>query len=102
MNKQNQLLGAVLVLQIVILAVVYWPGTSVAEGELLFDGLEADRLLPESRFRRPVYLIGFPISVAFGYSSRRVRLPTAINERSQFPPGGADHQAEPITYPVWP
>jgi hypothetical protein len=45
MNKQNQILAAILVVQIVILAVVYWPGTSVAEGQRLFEGLEVDQIV---------------------------------------------------------
>jgi len=45
MNKQNQILAAILVVQIVILAVVYWPGTSVAEGQRLFEGLDADQIV---------------------------------------------------------
>ena len=45
MNKQNQLLAAVLIVQIVILAIVYWPETSVAEGRRLFEGLETEEIV---------------------------------------------------------
>lgn len=45
MNKQNQLLAAMLIVQIVILAIVYWPETSVAEGQRLFEGLETQKFV---------------------------------------------------------
>jgi hypothetical protein len=45
MNRQNQILAAILVVQIVILAIVYWPETSVAEGQRLFEGLEVDQIV---------------------------------------------------------
>jgi hypothetical protein len=45
MNKQNRILAAVLALQIVVLAIVFWPRSSAAEGELLFGELSADQIV---------------------------------------------------------
>lgn len=47
MNRTNQILAAVLALQIVLLAVIFWPkpATSIAGGESLFAGLEADQIV---------------------------------------------------------
>lgn len=44
MNRQNQILAAVLALQIVVLAVVFWP-SSAAGGERLFSELSADQIV---------------------------------------------------------
>ncbi|MBN1890561.1 MAG: DUF4340 domain-containing protein [Thermoflexales bacterium] len=46
MNRQNQILAGVLVLQIVLAAVMFWPrpAASVASGEKLFPGLEASHI----------------------------------------------------------
>jgi hypothetical protein len=47
MSRTNQILAAVLVLQIVVLAVIFWPRptASVASGESLFAGLEAEQIV---------------------------------------------------------
>jgi len=47
MNRTNQILSAVLVLQIVLAAVAFWPrpAASVASEESLFAGLEADQIV---------------------------------------------------------
>jgi len=45
MSKMNRVLAAILVLQIVAMAVIYWPKTSVASGEPLFEGLEAAQIV---------------------------------------------------------
>jgi hypothetical protein len=45
MSKLNRVLAVALALQIVILAVVYWPESSVASGEPLYAGLEADQIV---------------------------------------------------------
>lgn len=45
MSKLNRILAVVLALQIVLLVVIYWPESSVASGEPLFEGLEADQIV---------------------------------------------------------
>ncbi len=47
MNRTNQILAAVLVAQIVLVAVVFWPrpAASVASGQPLFPGVEADQIV---------------------------------------------------------
>lgn len=47
MNRTNQTLAAVLALQIVLVAAIFWPrpATSIASGESLFVGLEADQIV---------------------------------------------------------
>ncbi|MBL7183566.1 MAG: DUF4340 domain-containing protein [Anaerolineae bacterium] len=45
MNRTNQILAAALAVQIVLVAVAFWPKpASVAGGESLFDGLEAEQI----------------------------------------------------------
>jgi hypothetical protein len=46
MNRTNQILAGVLALQIILVAVVFWPrpAASVAGGESLFPGVEADQI----------------------------------------------------------
>lgn len=46
MSRTNQILAAVLAVQIVLVAVVFWPrpAASVADGESLFAGLEAEQI----------------------------------------------------------
>ena len=46
MNRTNQILAGVLALQIILVAVVFWPrsAASVAGGEPLFPGVEADQI----------------------------------------------------------
>lgn len=47
MNRTNQILAAVLAVQIVLVAVVFWPrpAASVASGQPLFPGVEADQIV---------------------------------------------------------
>ena len=45
MSKPNRILAVLLALQIVIMAVIYWPESSVASGEPLFEGLEAEQIV---------------------------------------------------------
>jgi hypothetical protein len=45
MKKQNQILTGLLVLQIILLAIVFWPEPSVASDEQLFDDLSADEIV---------------------------------------------------------
>jgi hypothetical protein len=45
MSRLNQIMGVILVLQLVAVAVIYWPDTSVASGEPLFEGVEADQIV---------------------------------------------------------
>ena len=45
MNRQNQILTAVLVAQIVILGLVFWPKTSAAEGQPVFEGLDPEQIV---------------------------------------------------------
>jgi len=47
MNRTNQILAAVLALQIALLAVIFWPrpAASVASGESLFAGLEVSQIV---------------------------------------------------------
>jgi hypothetical protein len=45
MNKQNKILTTVLVIQIVVLAVVFWPSSSAFGGERLFGELSADQIV---------------------------------------------------------
>ena len=45
MSRGNQVLAVLLVVQIVVGAIVFWPRTpSAAAGELLFPGIEADQV----------------------------------------------------------
>jgi hypothetical protein len=47
MNRTNQILAGVLALQIVLVAVMFWPrpAASVTSGEPLFPGIEADQIV---------------------------------------------------------
>jgi hypothetical protein len=45
MTRQNQILAAVLALQIVVLLVLFWPTSSVARGEPIFGEIEADQIV---------------------------------------------------------
>ena len=47
MSRTNQILSAVLALQIVLAAVIFWPrpAASIAGGEKLFPGLEAEQVV---------------------------------------------------------
>jgi hypothetical protein len=45
MSRLNQVLALILVLQLAAMAVIYWPDTSVASGEALFEGVEADQIV---------------------------------------------------------
>ena len=45
MNKHNRILAAILALQIVVLAVVFWPSPSVAGAEGLFEDLTVDQVV---------------------------------------------------------
>ncbi len=46
MNRTNQILAAVLVVQIILVGVAFWPrGASFASGEPLFPGIEADQIV---------------------------------------------------------
>jgi hypothetical protein len=47
MNRTNQILAGVLAVQIILVAVVFWPrpAASVASGEPLFAGLEVDQIV---------------------------------------------------------
>jgi len=47
MNRTNQILAGVMALQIILVAVVFWPRTaaSVASGQPLFPGVEADQIV---------------------------------------------------------
>jgi hypothetical protein len=47
MNRRNQVLTALLVVQVAVLAVVFWPrnGTAGQAGALLFPGLQADQVV---------------------------------------------------------
>jgi hypothetical protein len=45
MNKQNQILLGLFAVQLVILAIVFWPSPGSNEGQLLFEGLEADQIV---------------------------------------------------------
>jgi hypothetical protein len=45
MNRQNRVLAALLTVQLVVLAVVFWPGTPAAGGEQLFGDLETDQVV---------------------------------------------------------
>jgi hypothetical protein len=45
MNKQNKILTTVLVIQILVLAVVFWPSSSASSGERLFGELSADQIV---------------------------------------------------------
>jgi hypothetical protein len=44
MNEQNRILTAVLALQVVVLAIVFWPSQSVARGERLFSDVSLDQI----------------------------------------------------------
>jgi hypothetical protein len=45
MDKKNQILTLVLILQLVIVAVLFWPSESVAGRAQLFEGLEAGQIM---------------------------------------------------------
>jgi hypothetical protein len=46
MNRRNQILTGVLVLQLIVLAVVFWPrGSKVQAGQTLFPGVQADQIV---------------------------------------------------------
>jgi hypothetical protein len=45
MNRQNQILAGILAVQLVLMLVVFWPETSVAQGEPLFGELESGQIL---------------------------------------------------------
>jgi hypothetical protein len=45
MNKQNQILTALLAIQIVVLAIVFWPSSPTSSGERLFGNLSADQVV---------------------------------------------------------
>ncbi len=46
MNRRNQILTGVLVLQLILLAVVFWPrGSKVQAGQALFPGVQADQIV---------------------------------------------------------
>jgi hypothetical protein len=45
MSRGNQVLTGILVLQIVVLLVVFWPQPTAAKGEPLFAGVEADQIV---------------------------------------------------------
>jgi hypothetical protein len=45
MNRLNQVLSALLILQILVLVVVFWPERSIAQGQQLFDGLAVDQIV---------------------------------------------------------
>lgn len=45
MNKQNQILTALLAIQIVVLAIVFWPSSPAPSGKRLFGDISADQIV---------------------------------------------------------
>ena len=47
MNRRNQILAAILAAQLLLVALVFWPrkAATVSSGQILFPGIEADRIV---------------------------------------------------------
>ena len=69
MNRRNQILTGVLVLQLIVLAVVFWPrGSKVQAGQALFPGVQADQIVATLVISERVP-VGFRSAVAHDHFS---------------------------------